>query len=216
MKKLVKLYQKTFDILKTMIFSIAINIFGFFVFLFLFWRRLKEDYVSGQIFTTGFFIFFGLIVFYILSKIFFPGWWFWITFGGLSLGLISGVVKNHLRFYETIEAAILGILSWNALFFLGDSVRYTSLSSFIAFAVLILLLGFFYFLDTHYKNFSWYKSGRVGLSGLLTLATFFVFRSVASGFTPNIISFAPKFEMMISGAFAFILFLLIYNLARSK
>jgi len=77
----------------------------------------------------------------------------------------------------------------------------------------MLIIGLFYFLETKYKKISWYRSGRVGFSGLTTAAIFFLLRAAISPFYPNLLTFSGSFEYLFSGLVAFILFFLVYNLA---
>lgn len=193
---------------------IVLNIIGFIFFLYLFWKRLKEDYIANQIFGTAFFSVIGLIILYLISRKFFFGWWFWSTLVGAILGLSLGVGKYKLKFYETFESASLGLLVWMALFFLADAVTHSSLSSFIGFVVMVLLVGLYHFFDNHYKNFSWYRSGKVGFSGLATSAIFFLIRTLVFIFVPTVLSFVPKFEVYLSALASFLFFFITYNLSR--
>ena len=199
-----------------MLTNILVNLLGIFVFLFIFWRKLKEDYTSGIIFTTAFYMLSLMAVGFILSRLFFSSWWFWAGILGISVGFAISLIKFNLRFYETLEATFAALSPWLALVFLADSVKNTSLISFLAFFVVLLLITFYYFLDSQYKNFHWYKSGRVGISGVITLALFFLLRGLSSTFFPFVISFAGKVEAIISAVLAFLFFLLTYKLARSE
>src|SRR5260221_2576623 len=101
----------------TILIGLLIGILGF---LFLFWRRLKEDYPSDQIFSFGFIVigflllgfFSGLAIYNIPHTIFFSphGLWFWLAFLCGSIGFIVSFLKLRLRFFETLEAAGLGFL----------------------------------------------------------------------------------------------------------
>ena len=197
-----------------MIANIGINILGLFIFLFVFWRKLKEDYVSEIIFSASVFILLGLLAGFIISLKFFPSFIFWSEFIGILLGLALSVLRLKLRVYETLEAAVISFLPWFGIYFLHDSVDNSSLISFIAFGVVLALILAYYFFDLKYKNFSWYRSGRVGFSGLATLGLFFLVRSAVAIFTDNVLSFGGSMEPFISGAFAFISFVAIFNLGR--
>ena len=108
----------------------------------------------------------------------------------------------------------MGILPWLGLIFLKDSIKLSSLTSFLAFFAVACLLTLFAYLDASYKNFSWYRSGRVGFSGLTTLGVLFLLRAAFASFFPDVISFV-KYEAILSGVAAFVIFLAIFNLARS-
>lgn len=199
-----------------MISNIVIGVSAFFVFLFIFWRRLKEDYASGIIFTSAFYLLLGLLAGYFSAYFFWPAFWFWSVLLGLSLGLGASFLRFHLKFYETLESSVIGFLIWLALIFLADSVRGSSIFSFAGFIALVLIIGLFYFLEGRFRNFSWYKSGRIGFCGLTTLGVFFLVRSLVALFYPFVLSFVGKKEIIFSSLVAFGLFLLTFNLSRKK
>ena len=197
-----------------MLANIIITLAGILIFLFLFWRRLKEDYPSEIVFTTSVFMLLGTSLGLLLSKKFIPAFWFWGAFSGASLGLLIGVLRYKLRIFEVMEAGTLGLLPWLGIAFLGDSIINSSLPSFLAFFAITCLVTLFAFLDSHYKNFAWYRSGRVGFSGLTTLALFFLLRAGFAPFFPFVISFTGRQDAILSAVVAFAFFLLTFNLAR--
>src|SRR5258708_32013600 len=77
---------RNYDILMTILMSNLNSLVGFLVgilgFLFLFWRRLKEDYTSDQIFSFGFLLVGALLIGSILGLLVHtpPGLWFWGAF----------------------------------------------------------------------------------------------------------------------------------------
>jgi len=196
--------------------KIIFNLLGILVFLFIFWKRLKEDYPSSQIFTTGFYIIIGIFLAMTISAKMLKPWWFWLSFSTAISGLVLAVLKFKLKFFETFEAGVIATLPWLGLAFLSDSIQKSNLVSFVSFVVTTLLIVLFYFLDAHYKRFSWYKSGRVGFTGLTTLGLFFLLRAAVAPVIPNVLSFSGKYEAVISGILAFISFLLVFNLARTR
>jgi len=193
---------------------IIFNIIGLLIFLFLFWKRLKEDYLPNQIFSTFFYILFFILLTYFISISFFPSWWFWSTYLGFLLGLVISIFRFKLKFYETYEAAFLGFLICFSLYLLGDSVKNLNAVSFFGFTVSMLLIGFFQFVDINYKNFSWYKSGRVGFTGLVISLLFFLVRLLTFLFFPNTLSLVYGFEIYIDSISSFIFLALTYNLSR--
>ncbi len=199
-----------------MIVNILVSLIGILIFLFVFWRRIKEDYASDVVFTAGFLVVAGIILGGLISKQFFPSWWFWASTVGASLGILLGIVRFSLRPFETVEAGVLGLLPWVILIFWLDSIKNSSLVSLIYSVGILALLGLFYFLDGHYKDFTWYKSGRVGFAGLTVAGFFFILRAAIAIFFPSVLSFVGKFEALVSALSAFIFFLLTFNLARSE
>ena len=190
------------------------NIFGVFVFLYIYWKRLKEDYSSERIFNSALVLLLGALTGILITNYFFKDYWFWITILTISLSQTFVVLKLKLKFFECLDALIVSLLPWLSLFFLSKSILTSSLSSFLVFWVSLTSIFLFFLLDNFYRAFSWYKSGRVGFSGLATLGIFFIVRLISSMFFSNIVSFAPKFENVFSGTIAFLSFLLLFNLSR--
>lgn len=182
-----------------MAISLFLNLLGMTLFLFLFWLKTKEDYSREIVFGTAFLIFFGMIAGYWVSINFFSGWFFWFEAFGAFLGFSLGVFKYSLRFFEVFEAAFLGILPWLALFFVAKNVYFSAFT--------LGLIALSVYLKAKYKTFLWYKSGRVGLAGLLTAGVFFMGRAVF---------WRGWGEIILSGICVFTIFLLVYNLARDK
>lgn len=199
-----------------MLAKIVFNILGILVFFFVFWKRLKEDYTAGQIFTTGLYMIIGISLTVIISTKFLEPWWFWLSFAGAALGLTLGVLRFKLRFFETFEAGVAATLPWLGVVFLSDSIEKSNPISLIGFMVIILLIALFYFLDAHYKKFAWYKSGRVGFTGLTSLGLLLLLRVAVAPVIPDVLSFSGKYEAIISGILAFVSFLLVFNLARTR
>lgn len=199
-----------------MLISVAAIALGFLIFLFLFWRKLKEDYGPEPIFTACFFILVGIMTGVFLSLRFAKDWWFWASILGGSIGFLAGLLRLKLRLFESLEALIISLLPLSVLIFLVDAVKNSNLFSLVYSVGTLALLGLYYFLSIHYRNFSWYHSGRVGFAGLSTGGLFFLLRAGIAIFSPTVLSFVGKFEVLVSGLAAFGLFLLVFNLARDQ
>jgi hypothetical protein len=199
-----------------MIVNILVNFLGVLVFLFLFWKRLKEDYASEIIFKTAFSIIIGILIGWGISFKFFPNLFFWTSLAGALVGLTFAILKFKVRFYESLEAFILSSLPWLAFVFLEDSVGNASLSSFLGFTGILILVFESFWLDTHYKNFSWYQSGRVGFAGLATAATAFLVRSLLAIKGVAMLSLVGGQEAVVSGVVALTCILLIFDLGRRE
>lgn len=199
-----------------MIESILVSFLGALFFLFLFWKRLKEDYLSKDIFSAAFYILAGITLSLLISRNFLPRWWFWLVFLGVILGGTWAIVKFKLRVFETIEALVFSLLPWLSLIFLLDSVKNANTLSLIGFLVILIFLLSFVAIDSRYKRFTWYKSGRVGFSGLTILGTFFLLRTFIAGSFTGVLSFAGRIDAVLSGVVAFFSFLMIFNISRQK
>lgn len=200
-----------------LIASILINFLGIVVFLFIFWKRLREDYSSEIIFKTAFNILIGILIGFLIFLKFPLIGFFWPVFIGSLMGFSFSLFRFKIKFFETFEAFTIALFPWIGFTFLLDSVIHSSLNSFFAFIAILIFVFIAYYLDTHYKNFTWYKSGKVGFAGIVTLSIFFVIRSTLAIFEIHMISFVDlKIEAVISAAAAFICFILLFNLARIK
>jgi len=199
-----------------MLIDVGVGTLGVIVFLFIFWKRLNEDYSSEVIFQTAFSVLAGIFVALLLTNKFLPGAFFWTGSVGGLIGLLLAIFRFKVKFFESFEAFIISVLPWLGFVFLKDSVFNSSLSSFLGFIVILIMVFISYWLDSHYKNFTWFKSGRVGFAGLATLAFIFLIRSVVDILGISMLSFVAKYEAVLSGAAAFICFLLLFNLGRVK
>jgi len=199
-----------------MLVNFLIIFLGLLVSLFIFWKRLKEDYSPEIIFNSIFIVFTCFITSILISSRFFPEWFFWIQLGGVLAGLAIAVYKNKIRFYESLEALVFSFTPLLSLFFLRDATLNSSFSSFMAFTFILVLMFVFYYIDSHYKNFVWYRSGKIGLSGLSILFLFFLIRATIAIFSPYVLSFSGKIEPFISGLFAGVSAVAIFILGRHE
>ena len=199
-----------------MIANVLVVLLGLIVSLFIYWRRLREDYASEIIFSSAFTTYLLIFIAWAVSLRFAPGWFFWLEFLGLLLGVILSVFRFRIRFYESLESFVFSVLPMYSFMFLSDSVARSSLISFMGFVVILAFIFLFYYFESHYKSFSWYKSGKIGFAGLATLGVFFLTRAGIAIFFTSVLSFTGKFEVYISGVFAFLSFLMIFNLGRKE
>lgn len=199
-----------------MFLTYTATILGVLSFLFIFWKRLKEDYASSMVFTTSFYVLIGLVIGEVVAGRFFPVWWFWLDLLGISLGLGLGIFRFRLRNFETVEAVVISFLPWLSLVFLRDAIESNSLHSGVGFLIVLVFVAIFILLDKHYKRFTWYKSGKIGFSGATTLGLIFLTRAFIAVTFPNVISFVGRLDAILSAVLAFISFLVVFDLAREK
>jgi hypothetical protein len=197
-----------------MLVNIAITLLGVLICLFIFWKRLKEDYASDIIFQSATFIILGIFVGSFLSSRLFPVWFFWASLIGGSIGLTLAIIRFKIKFYESLETFIIASLPWLSLVFLANSIVTSSLSSFLAFLAILFMVFLSYFLDTHYKSFTWYRSGKIGFAGIATASLIFLIRAVLAIGGVSMLSFVGKSEAIISGVMVFCGFMLLYNLGK--
>ncbi len=190
-----------------MFMMIIANILGVFLFLYLFWKTLKEDYLYEQIFNLAFLILIGVLIGFITSNFIFKDYWFWMILLGSLLGFSLGVIKQKMKFFESLEGYAIGLLPWIGLFYLTDSIKHSSLSLFLASWAVVLTVFIYFFCKSHYRSFTWYKSGRVGFAGVIALIVFFITR---------IIFTFGSIEMYFSISATLLLSFLLYNLFKKN
>lgn len=181
-----------------MIIEVVAGIIAVFVFLFVFWRQLKDDYVSNQIFTTGFSMLgiVGLLGY--LSFIFSVRAWFWICMLAILIVVFYNVRRFRMRLVEVAEASIIGwvwiwLFVYGAVFMLSYDFKYL-----IGVGVTLLFVFLFYFFNSSYKKFGWYKSGRVGFAGFATLASAFLVRTLVAIWFTDMVSFVGSIDIYLS------------------
>ncbi len=138
---------------------------GGYLFLYVFWKKLKEDYSEDKILSTGFYTLFGLGFSYLFSLRFASLYWFWITLLGGLIGAFFGILRFKLKPIESLDAVILGFLIIFDMFFLYNFLKSHDFRFGIFFLLIFIIISFYFFLEKRYKNFSWYKSSKVGFSG---------------------------------------------------
>ena len=191
-----------------------LNIFGIIIGLFLFWRRLKEDYIENQIFSVAFLSIFIFIAFYFISRVFFQKWIFWLPLIGSYGVLILLGKKLGMRIFEVADAAVIAYLGWfsvNSVIFL---IQLKNIQSLILVITNLVFLFAFFLIDSQYKRIPWYRSGRTGFTGMFILGLFFLIRAAVALLAPDMLIFLLEYDIFISGVISFISFLMIFNLAR--
>lgn len=194
--------------------SLIFIVLGAFWFAFVFWRKLKEDYLNSQIFAATLAIALFISAFCFIAGKYLAGYLFWGGFAGFMLGIAVSSYRLKLRFYETFEAAVAAVFPPLSGVFLWDGIRRSSLFSLAAFVVTAGFLMIYKFINDKYKNFGWYKSGRIGFAGLTTLGLYFILRGAVALVFPFMLSFSGGYETIVSGVASFFLFLAVFDLSK--
>jgi hypothetical protein len=206
---------------------ILLVLLGSIVLLFFFWRRLKEDFSSELIFNAGITSIvsilmlsavFTLIARFLPEKEYFrpAGMWFWGSTVGLLVGVKISQFRFNMKLVETLEAGALGSGAWLLLVYIFEFVVNRNQVAGILSAVLIFLLVLFYFLESRYRSFSWYKSGKVGFSGFGAATIFFVFRIISVASNNDVFSTIGRVDLILSAVAVFLLVFSLYNLSEAS
>ena len=126
------------------------------------------------------------------------------------------IFRFKLRIFEVVESGVLGSLSLLSLVYLYALLENGDILAGSGILICIALIILFIYFDKHYKYFTWYKSGRIGFSGLTILGLFFLIRAAVALFFSDMISFVSGYEAVLSGVLAFVSFLTVFNLAKAK
>lgn len=194
--------------------TIGTYVLAVYMFLFLFWKKLKEDYLSSQIFTSSLFSLLGLLVFVFLFARLNSSWWFWWAFFGSIIGLFFAVSRFNLKLFEAFEAWVNANLASLIVLSLIKSLLDKGTENIFILGLVLAFYLIYVFVDKNYKKFTWYKSGRVGFSGVVVFALFFLCRFVVALFYPSMISFVGTGELLLSGGMVLISLVLYINLAK--
>ncbi len=192
------------------------NIFGLTIYLFLMWKTLKDDYLYEKIFNLSFGILFSVVLGYAILNFVPVDYWFWVILIVSASTLVFLTARLRMKSFETLEAYSISFLPWLSLYFMNNAILYSKLTSFIAFWFVLFCIFLYFFLKSHYRSYSWYKSGRVGFSGVAVLLFLFLTRFISSFFNIDIISYAPKYEIFLNGSSSLLLVLLMYNLFKEE
>jgi len=185
-----------------------------YVFVFLFWKKLREDYLPSQIFTASLISLSGLLLFtFSLNKLN-SGWWFWWGFLGSIIGLFAAIYKFNMKIFETLDAWIFAGLTSLASIYLIKSINTKERENLLIFGSTLILLVIYRYLNKNYKKFTWYRSGKVGFAGLTVFAIFFVMRFTVALFYPAMLSFVGTGELLLSGGMILVSLILYLNLAK--
>lgn len=190
------------------------NLLGISVLIYVFWKKLKDDYHYEKIFNLAFVLLTFFIVSVIITKFIPSDFNFWISLFALSLGFYIGIRKQKMSLFESLDAFVVGSLPWLGLVYLFDTTKNSSLYSFIGFWFALICIFLYSFISSTYKGYSWYKSGRVGIAGVITGIVFFALRIISSIFMPSMLFIADGFEIYLSLSGALLFFILLYNLMK--
>jgi len=177
---------------------------------------------SGSFYMTGAVLLSLLLSFTVFKRYSHPvvggmeNLWFWFAVVFYTISLFLVIYRFKMRFFETFEASAVGILLWFIVVFVSFSLSRPTPLSLLSSLYLVFLPLLFLYLDKKYKNISWYKSGKVGFSGLFTLGIFFLTRSLVAIASFPVLSLSGRFDIVLSAAMSFLLFFAVYNLSQLK
>ncbi len=189
-----------------------VTIASVFVFLFAFWRNLKEDYIPSQIFSTAFYVLAFSFTGYGMSY-FASIYTFWIVIVFFTIGLIHGFRRKGIKPNEAVDAMAVSI--WLALLFTLPIILIHASIDKVIFYIMVTVSGVAYFaVKKYYKTFVWYRSGRRGFPAYFSIGLFFLLRSFVSIINPGLTLFQTEYDIFISGLISAVSFFNIFVLGK--
>lgn len=133
---------------------------AFLIGSFLVWKKTREDYPEDDILSMT-------VILAVLSLVSFFSWRYISVAGTLLLpgvGMYLWVKKHNWNYWEWMDTvgpvslvmALLACLSWGPQYLLPSSL-------FLLGLILVTILG------KYYRRFRWYKSGKVGFVGVISI-----------------------------------------------
>lgn len=171
-----------------MITNIILILVGILIYLFIFWRRLKDDYITNQIFGVAFFSVFALLL-SITASYWFPNLWFWISLLSVLIAGIIGAIKHRIKLFEYFDAQISGFIPLLMIGFILGSINNWDVVNYLIVLLLFGILVFNVYLNGSFKKFKWYRSGNAGFPAMVTLAIIMLTRIAVAVVNPWMLSF---------------------------
>lgn len=159
------------------------------VFLYVFWKRLKDDYIANQIFSVAFLSIAGFISAVIYLKLFSFNWSFW----GITVGVIFGMLVGVYRFkIKLLDALNSEIVAWSPLIIGAGVFTGITLADNLM-IILSLIFGILYLSNDLIlklvQDVTKFKYGRSHISGLIVISLYMVLRFILAIYHNKVLFF---------------------------
>jgi len=199
-----------------LLLTIPVTCTALLLYIFFFWRRLKEDYISKAIFNAAFLTLIATLVFSQFARLTdHQNAWFWGGFVGFFMSVMFFARSYKFKIFELYEAAGRSALFLIIAIGLADYLSFQNIKSLAIAGFCIALFGLFIVVDANYRKFTWYRSGRVGVAGLIILGVFFTARAIVAALGFDILSILGRIDFIFSGIVAFLHFFFVYHLSQN-
>ncbi len=195
------------------VLRIVFGLVAFVTYLFLFWKRTKDDVLPNAVFTSSLYVLVGTAIGSLVAYYFQASMMFWIALVGSAVGFLIGKFRYNLPTVESVEALGISLLSVFAFIHL-DGVLRGDMIGLIWFFVGFGMLFLFVILDANYKKLTWYKSGRIGFAGFTVFGLFFLIRAILASFTISMLSLVSPYDVYLSGLASILCFSVVFYLSR--
>ena len=168
---------------------LKVSVFGIYMTIaavwssFVLWKRMRLDMADAEIFGMTINLAIGMAAGNMLWSLVETGKWFALSGWGIVLGGFWVVwdwsKKNKFDFWELTDwLVVLALWFWffGAIAY-GPAAKYA-----VGYAFLTLVL--IRIIRANYRKFGWYKSGRVGLTGMLAIVMYAIYEIVMGVIAP--------------------------------
>lgn len=194
------------------IISIVLAIIVFLGSSYFFWKQLKEDYIPVQIFSSTNIFFIGIIIIFLLMRIFnlflelTP-----LVYALFFIGFIIVSQKKGMKSFEVYEAITPSVLLIFLFLFTVKFIFYFQWYFLAGMIASLVSLAIYVYLRIGFMRFVWYPSGRIGVSSVISIAIlslqFLILELFSSGkllFTENVIDLFIFLFIMVFNLFTFL------------
>ena len=122
--------------------------------------------------------------------------------------------KYNFKVFEAVDAYVLSSLSLLTIFLFRLGITDFGFSSGITLFICIFSVIAFFFVDKNYKKFTWYRSGKVGFTGLAVLSLFFFIKGVVALFINDMVLFLGNPDYYISFTLVLVCVFIIHKLSN--
>lgn len=180
---------------------------------YIFWKKLKEDYHDSEIFTLTFYSLGLALASYIIVDSLYPRAHLWIPAMCSAIVIYWKSNKYQMRFFEVLEAFVPAFFAFIFFAALAHAFNGISLQEIAGELSAVSLAGLVYwYTSKNFRRFTWYPSGKLGISSLSSLAVWSSGRAILAMYAPSMLSFSYYIlDVLLGWVFAILCIAVLYN-----
>ena len=181
-----------------LLINTLISVPFFLTSLFILWKKLRDDYIASQIFSLGFGIYFSLVAGFLLFHFFKFSYSEWFIVAAPVVVVLYLSSRGRMRLNELVNALAPLLYVSNIYYYLMLVILRNNYFGLIGVFLSVFFLVIYFLLEKNYKKLQWYKSGKIGFSGLFVLSVYFFMNSALAILIPDMVFFSGKINAIIS------------------
>jgi len=181
-----------------LLINTLISVPFFLTSLFILWKKLRDDYIASQIFSLGFGIYFSLVAGFLLFHFFKFSYSEWFIVAAPVVVVLYLSNRGRMRLNELVNALAPLLYVSNIYYYLMLVILRNNYFGLIGVFLSVFFLVIYFLLEKNYKKLQWYKSGKIGFSGLFVLSVYFFMNSALAILIPDMVFFSGKINAIIS------------------